>query len=62
MRIEFDEGYVEMIRSKSPGKIYLTIGVIDPNNSLVKNTNCAEVTEQQLLEMVRDVIPVKKGQ
>lgn len=50
-----DQSYIEIKKSKEPGKILITIQAKDHDNYLKKITNCVEITEEQYRELTSDV-------
>lgn len=55
MKISFDDNsFIELILS-SPGKIAVVLGARDPNNSLNIVINSAEITIQQLSELIKSL-------
>jgi hypothetical protein len=59
MKIDFDDhSYIELILS-SPGKIAIVLGAKDPKNPLSIVINSAEITIQQLADLVNALnIPI----
>jgi hypothetical protein len=56
MLIEFDDhSYFEMRLSENPGKVYILLGVSDPNNPLKHTVSSVEITLQQLAECISDL-------
>jgi len=53
MRLDFDDGgYIELVLSKKPGKVFLTIAAKDYDNPLKKIINSAELTLKELSTLV----------
>lgn len=56
MKIQFDDGsYVEIKKSDTSDKLLIIISAKDHVNSLKKITNAAEVTKEQLKQLISDV-------
>ncbi len=56
MKIEFsDKSSVEVKRSNTPGKVFITIQARDHENNLKNITNSVELTDEQFKSLVSDV-------
>jgi hypothetical protein len=56
MKLEFDDhSFFEIKLSENPGKVYVVLGGMDPNNPLKHTVSVAEITLQQLAETVADL-------
>lgn len=60
MRITFeDKSFIEIQKSKSPGKVMVVIGARDPVDALKNVINSVEITRGQLQELVSSVDEAK---
>lgn len=55
MKVQFDDGSYIEIKSSDSGKFIITISAKDHLNSLKKITNAAEITKEQLQQLLSDV-------
>ena len=57
-RVVFDDkSYVEIKKSKEPGKFMVIIQAKDGDNALKKITNCVELSKEELITLLSDVKP-----